>query len=150
MSRSGQEPTSILSARAAKNGTRHWCRPHEPSPTAWVDEARGELTDPLFPTVIGRSLSRDAIERRLTCHLSVAAETAYEISRLLGEWRVAGNTLHDRSSARRTLSNHGHRLLEDQVIGRSGSESGGVVDRLDDPGRLDVGTTGRAPSAANA
>ena len=79
-----------------------------------------------------------------TCHLSVAAQTAYEISRLLGEWRVAGNTLHDRSSARRTLSNHGHRLLEDQVIGRSGSESGGVVDRLDDPGRLDVGTTGRA------
>lgn len=42
---------------------------------AWLAERRGEPTDPLFPTVTGGRLSRDAIERRLTHHLAVAANT---------------------------------------------------------------------------
>lgn len=40
---------------------------------AWLAERRGEPTDPLFPTVTGGRLSRDAIERRLARHLAVAA-----------------------------------------------------------------------------
>jgi integrase/recombinase XerD len=42
---------------------------------AWLAECHGEPTDPLFPTVTGSRLSRDAIERRLTHHLTVAADT---------------------------------------------------------------------------
>ena len=42
---------------------------------AWLAERHGELTDPLFPTVTGGHLSRDAIERRLARHLAVAANT---------------------------------------------------------------------------
>ncbi|HUP68358.1 MAG TPA: tyrosine-type recombinase/integrase [Acidimicrobiales bacterium] len=40
---------------------------------AWLAERHGEPTDPLFPTVTGDRLSRDAIERRLARHLGVAA-----------------------------------------------------------------------------
>jgi integrase len=43
--------------------------------TAWLAERLGEPADPLFPTVTGGRLSRDAIERRLTHHLAVAAAT---------------------------------------------------------------------------
>jgi len=42
---------------------------------AWLAERHGEPTDPLFPTVTGGRLSRDAIERRLTRHLALAADT---------------------------------------------------------------------------
>ena len=42
---------------------------------AWLAERHGAPTDPLFPTVTGGHLSRDAIERRLTHHLAVAAGT---------------------------------------------------------------------------
>ena len=42
---------------------------------AWLAERRGEPTDPLFPTVTGSRLSRDAIERRLSHHLALAADT---------------------------------------------------------------------------
>lgn len=42
---------------------------------AWLAEHRGEPTDPLFPTITGWRLSRDAIERRLTRHLAVASDT---------------------------------------------------------------------------
>ncbi len=41
---------------------------------AWLKERDGALTDPLFPTTIGKHLSRDAIERRLARHLTIAAE----------------------------------------------------------------------------
>ena len=37
--------------------------------------ARGDPTDPLFPTTTGKRLSRDAIERRLARHLAIAAES---------------------------------------------------------------------------
>jgi integrase/recombinase XerD len=40
---------------------------------SWLDESSGTPTDPVFPTRTGRSLSRDAIERRLTRHHATAA-----------------------------------------------------------------------------
>jgi integrase/recombinase XerD len=39
----------------------------------WMAESPGEPTDPVFPTRTGRSLSRDAIERRLARHQRAAA-----------------------------------------------------------------------------
>jgi hypothetical protein len=41
---------------------------------AWLKERSGAPTDPMFPTTIGKHLSRDAIERRLARHLAIAAE----------------------------------------------------------------------------
>jgi integrase/recombinase XerD len=40
----------------------------------WLAERAGDLTDPLFPTIHGRRLSRDALERRLAIHLAHARE----------------------------------------------------------------------------
>jgi site-specific recombinase XerC len=42
---------------------------------AWLKERDGAPNDPLFPTTTGNHLSRDAIERRLAHHLTIAAET---------------------------------------------------------------------------
>jgi site-specific recombinase XerD len=39
---------------------------------AWLAERAGQPDDPLFPTHTGRTLSRDAIERRLTKHAATA------------------------------------------------------------------------------
>ncbi|MGI8810333.1 MAG: tyrosine-type recombinase/integrase [Acidimicrobiales bacterium] len=39
---------------------------------AWLGERPGAPADPLFPTVTGKALSRDAIERRLARHLGLA------------------------------------------------------------------------------
>lgn len=41
---------------------------------AWLKERAGTPADPLFPTTTGKHLSRDAIERRLSRHLSTATE----------------------------------------------------------------------------
>jgi integrase/recombinase XerD len=43
--------------------------------SAWLTEHRGLPTDPLFPTRHGTSMSRDAIERRLTKHAVSAAQS---------------------------------------------------------------------------
>jgi site-specific recombinase XerD len=40
---------------------------------AWLAERVGACTDPLFPTVTGNHLSRDAIERRLALHVNLAS-----------------------------------------------------------------------------
>jgi site-specific recombinase XerD len=40
----------------------------------WLDERVGNPDDPLFPTIRGRRLSRDGLERRLAVHLEHAAE----------------------------------------------------------------------------
>ena len=53
----------------------------------WLQERRGELSDPLFPTSRGRRLSRDALERRLAKYVAIASG----IERSLNEKRV---TLH--------------------------------------------------------
>jgi len=39
---------------------------------AWLTERAGDPGDPLFPTITGTRLSRDAIERRLARHLTIA------------------------------------------------------------------------------
>jgi len=39
---------------------------------AWLNECPGAPSDPLFPTITGTQLSRDAIERRLAHHIAVA------------------------------------------------------------------------------
>jgi site-specific recombinase XerD len=39
----------------------------------WLDERAGNPGDPLFPTIRGRRLSRDGLERRLAIHLAHAA-----------------------------------------------------------------------------
>jgi integrase/recombinase XerD len=41
----------------------------------WLAESPGTPTDPVFPTRTGRTLSRDAVERRLTRHQAAAART---------------------------------------------------------------------------
>lgn len=41
---------------------------------AWLAERGGEPADPLFPTGQGRTLSRDALERRIAKHAAAAAE----------------------------------------------------------------------------
>jgi integrase/recombinase XerD len=46
---------------------------------AWLKERGGAPTDPLFPTTTGKHLSRDAIERRLARHLTIAAESCPSI-----------------------------------------------------------------------
>lgn len=40
----------------------------------WLAERAGAPTDPLFPTRIGRRLSRDAVERRVATHAAAAAQ----------------------------------------------------------------------------
>ena len=39
---------------------------------AWLSECPGAASDPLFPTITGSRLSRDAIERRLAHHVALA------------------------------------------------------------------------------
>ncbi|HZO96250.1 MAG TPA: tyrosine-type recombinase/integrase, partial [Gaiellaceae bacterium] len=39
----------------------------------WLDERAGRTDEPLFPTIRGRRLSRDALERRLSKHTGIAA-----------------------------------------------------------------------------
>lgn len=41
---------------------------------AWLAERAGAPTDPLFPTITGNRLSRDAIERRLALHVAAASD----------------------------------------------------------------------------
>jgi site-specific recombinase XerD len=42
---------------------------------AWLPEAGGDPAGPLFPTTTGRHMSRDAIEHRVTLHVTQAAAT---------------------------------------------------------------------------
>ncbi len=46
---------------------------------AWLRERAGAPEDPLFPTITGKRLSRDAIEHRLTHHLATAATSCPSI-----------------------------------------------------------------------
>jgi integrase/recombinase XerD len=41
----------------------------------WLDERRGQAADPLFPTRKGKTLSRDALERRLATYVTRASRT---------------------------------------------------------------------------
>jgi integrase/recombinase XerD len=54
----------------------------------WLQERRGQPSDPLFPTGRGLSLSRDALERRLAKYVAIASGA---------EWSLAQKriTLHE-------------------------------------------------------
>jgi integrase/recombinase XerD len=59
-------------------GRKHRRTPLLPATVAvlrvWLAEHNGQPTDPLFPTITGRRLSRDAIEHRITHYTRIAAQ----------------------------------------------------------------------------
>lgn len=65
--------------RCQGKGRRERCTPLTPSTartmTAWIRERQGRPEDPLFPTIQGRPLSRDAIALLVAKHASAAADT---------------------------------------------------------------------------
>jgi integrase/recombinase XerD len=65
----------------------------------WLRERRGEEADPLFPTRTGTTLSRDALEHRLTKHAAAAAERC--------------PSLHDKR-----ITAHVHRHLRHRALAR--------------------------------
>jgi site-specific recombinase XerD len=48
---------------------------------AWLPETSGDPAGPLFPTTTGSHMSRDAIERRVTLHVTTAAATCPSLRR---------------------------------------------------------------------
>jgi len=67
---------------------------------AWIEERAGAPDDPLFPTITGRRLSRDAVERRLAVHLARAAESCPS----LGTKRVTMHALRHTAAMRLLLA----------------------------------------------
>lgn len=67
---------------------------------AWLGERAGTPTDPLFPTTTGQRLSRDAIERRLARHVTLAGSTCPTINAK----RVTMHTLRHTAAMRLLLS----------------------------------------------
>lgn len=67
---------------------------------SWIKERGGAPDDPLFPTITGRRLSRDAVERRLATHLARAAESC----RSLGAKRVTMHALRHTAAMRLLLA----------------------------------------------
>ena len=66
----------------------------------WLAERQGAPTDPLFPTITGRRLSRDAIERRIILHANTAATTCPS----LRTKHVTAHTLRHTAAMRLLLS----------------------------------------------
>jgi site-specific recombinase XerD len=67
---------------------------------AWIGERAGAPDDPLFPTITGRRLSRDAVERRLAIHLEKAAGSCPS----LGTKRVTMHALRHTAAMRLLLA----------------------------------------------
>jgi integrase/recombinase XerD len=67
---------------------------------AWLRERAGAPDDPLFPTITGKRLSRDAIERRLAIHLKAAAASCASIA----SKRVTMHTLRHTAAMRLLLA----------------------------------------------
>ncbi len=67
---------------------------------AWLGERPGTPTDPLFPTTTRRRLSRDAIERRLVHHLTLASERCPSLKAK----RVTTHTLRHTAAMRLLLA----------------------------------------------
>ena len=62
-------------ARAARSGEPHWCPLLSTSCGTWLAERKGSESQPLFPTITGRSTQRrDAIEHRIANYAAIAAE----------------------------------------------------------------------------
>jgi integrase/recombinase XerD len=67
---------------------------------AWLSERAGAPDQPLFPTITGKRLSRDAIERRLAIHLKAAAASCPS----LASKRVTMHTLRHTAAMRLLLA----------------------------------------------
>ncbi len=67
---------------------------------AWLRERPGAPTDPLFPTITGTGLSRDAIERRLAHHVTLASSSCPAIKAK----RVTIHTLRHTAAMRLLLA----------------------------------------------
>ena len=67
---------------------------------AWLAERQGVPSEPLFPTTIGRPLSRDAIEHRITHHVRTAGQS----SPSLRAKKVSAHTLRHTAAMRLLLS----------------------------------------------
>ena len=65
--------------RCLGKGRKHRCTPLRPETAemvdAWLRERHGQPEDPLFPSTRGGSLTRDAVERRVTKYTHLAAQT---------------------------------------------------------------------------
>ncbi len=66
----------------------------------WLKERAGAPSDPLFPTITGTRLSRDAIERRLAHHVTLATASCPSI----GTKRVTTHTLRHTAAMRLLLA----------------------------------------------
>lgn len=66
----------------------------------WLAERGGAGSDSLFPTSTGRALSRDAVERRIAKHTTVAAERCTSLS----QKQVTAHTLRHTAAMRLLLS----------------------------------------------
>ena len=67
---------------------------------AWLSERAGAPSQPLFPTITGKRLSRDAIERRLAIHLKAATTSCPS----LASKRVTMHTLRHTAAMRLLLA----------------------------------------------
>ena len=67
---------------------------------AWLGERPGAPTDPLFPTITGQRLSRDAIERRLAHHMTITSSTCPSLKAK----RVTMHTLRHTAAMRLLLA----------------------------------------------
>lgn len=67
---------------------------------AWLGERPGNPTDPLFPTTTGKHLSRDAIERRLAHHVTLASAACASLKAK----RVTTHTLRHTAAMRLLLA----------------------------------------------
>jgi integrase/recombinase XerD len=79
---------------------------------AWLRECPGAARDPLFPTITGSRLSRDAIERRLAHHVAIATASCPSLQ---GK-RVTMHTLRHTAAMRLLLAgNRPHQTTRDQT-----------------------------------
>ena len=66
-------------------GRKHRCPPLRPETVeileAWMRERHGQPDEPLFASIRGRKLSRDAVERLVEKYISMAAEKCRSLKR---------------------------------------------------------------------
>jgi site-specific recombinase XerD len=77
------EPSAFV--RCQGKGRKERCTPLRRDAVsalrAWLRESRGEAVAPLWPTVTGRRMSRDAVEKRLAKHVAAAAKDCPSLCR---------------------------------------------------------------------